>query len=353
MKAQTAIRIGFAVLIMSAVIPLFYGLNLYMEVAVKKILPEGQSKYIVVKPGVKVRNFADQLKADGVVSSATYFTVAYISQHPSKTLQAGLYEITDQDTVLDLVEKVAKGLSLLESITLVEGWDWHQVQHSLSQGGRLKTHTEQTILQYLHKKYPKCIWGLPLKSLEGVLMPDTFKFKRGVSDLVIIEQAFVNQQLLMQDAWQKRDPQTRYKNPYEALIVASLIERESRYPPEYPKIAAVILNRIHRGIPIQIDASVMYGLGKHQQRLTFSDLKLDTPHNTYLHKGLPPTPISMPGKKAIWAALHPFKFDALFYVLDAKNNKKHIFTSNFEDHLRAKSRNKKTKQTEQAPTPQE
>lgn len=348
MKAQTAVRTGFAILIMSAVIPIIYGLNLYMEVAVKKMLAEGQVKQVVVEKGVKVRTFADKLKAEGVISSATYFTVAYISQHPSKTLQAGLYEITDEDTVLDLVEKVAKGHSLLESITFVEGWDWHQVQQSLNRGGRFMVHSEQSIQRYLEKKYPGHIWGSPLRSLEGVLMPDTFKFKRGVSDLVIVDYAFSQQQDFMKSAWQKRDPHTGYKSPYEALIVASLIERESRYPPEYPKIAAVILNRIHKGIPIQIDASVMYGLGKHQQKLTYADLKHDTPHNTYLHKGLPPTPISMPGKKAIWAALHPFKFDALFYVLDAKSKRQHIFTSNFEAHLKAKGNNKKIAQAEVA-----
>jgi UPF0755 protein len=346
MKAQTAVRTGFAILIMSAVIPIIYGLNLYMEVALKKMLPEGHTKQVVVDRGVKVRTFADRLKAEGVISSSTHFTVAYISQYPSKTLQAGLYEITDQDTVLDLVEKVAKGLSLLEAVTLVEGWDWHQVQQSLRQGGRLTLHSEQSIQRYLEKKYPDHIWGSPLQSLEGVLMPDTFKFKRGVSDLVIIDYAFAQQQAFMKSVWAKRDPQTGYKSPYEALIVASLIERESRYPPEYPKIAAVILNRISKGIPIQIDASVMYGLGKHQQKLTYADLKRDTPHNTYLHKGLPPTPISMPGKKAIWAALHPFKFDALFYVLDAKGKRQHIFTNNFQAHLKAKGNNKKITQGE-------
>jgi UPF0755 protein len=172
--------------------------------------------------------------------------------------------------------------------------------------------------------------------MEGLLMPDTFKFKRGISDMVIITDAFAKQAAFMADAWRARDRSAGYRSPYQALIVASLIEKESCYPPEYPKIAAVILNRLHKKIPIQIDASILYGLQRHQQRVRFSDLKIDTPYNTYKHKGLPPTPISMPSKQAILAALHPYKFDALFYVLDASKKNAHIFTNTFESHLKAK-----------------
>ena len=121
--------------------------------------------------------------------------------------------------------------------------------------------------------------------------------------------------------------------------MASLIEKESRYPQEYAKIAAVILNRLKKKMPIQIDASILYGLGHHQSRVTYRDLKKDTPYNTYLHKGLPPSPISMPGKHAIIAALHPYKFDALFYVLDSKKINQHICTNTFESHLKAKYNN--------------
>ena len=341
MKLTTFVRTCFATLLFAVLIATMYVLNIYVEIAIKKMVPEGEKRHILVRKGVKVRTFASELKKKGFIYSPTYFTVAYISQHPSKTLQAGLYEINDQDTLLDLVEKIARGYSILESLTIIEGWDWSQTRKAFQYEKRFARHSDKEILRYLNKKYTNSIWGKELSSPEGILMPDTYKFKRGISDLVIIDDAYRKQESFMKSVWEDRDLQTGYKTPYEALIVASLIEKESCYPPEYPKIAAVILNRINKKIPIQIDASILYGLGRHQQRVTYRDLKRESPYNTYKHKGLPPTPISMPSKQAIIAALHPYKFEALFYILSAKKKNQHIFTNNFESHLKEKYNNKK------------
>ena len=177
-------------------------------------------------------------------------------------------------------------------------------------------------------------------------MPDTYKFKRGIRDYTIIEEAVKKQINYVKSIWGERDQSAGYKNPYSVLIVASLIEKESSFEPEYSKIAAVVLNRIKKGIPIQIDASVIYGLGHHQARLFYSDLKKRTPYNTYLNKGLPPTPISMPSKAAIFAALHPYKFDALFYVLDGKKKNQHRFSNTYKEHLHAKKMNSEIHQVQ-------
>ena len=341
MKVTTLFRISIFAMLFAALTTVLYVFNIYVEVAVKHLVSPGMSRQILVERGVKLRKFSNQLHLKGIVSSPMHFTVAYISQHPSKTLQAGLYLVSDKDTLLDLVEMVAKGRSIMESQAIIEGWDWRQLQRSLRQEKRFRISGERDVLARLNREATASIWGVKLNHVEGLLMPDTYKFRRGVSDMEIIVDAFNRQSNFMREQWQNRDKLAGYRTPYEALIVASLIEKESRYPNEYSKIAAVILNRIKKKMPIQIDASILYGLGRHQSRVTYRDLKKDTPYNTYLHRGLPPTPISMPSKRAIHAALHPYKFDALFYVLDSTKKNQHIFTNNFESHLKAKYNNKK------------
>jgi UPF0755 protein len=138
-------------------------------------------------------------------------------------------------------------------------------------------------------------------------------------------------QKILNKAWSNRQKGLYYQNPYQALIVASLIERETRYIEEYNKIAAVILNRLAKNMRLQIDAAVLYGLEKTSGPLTKNDLLKNTPYNLYKHKGLPPTPISMPAEPAIIAALHPENSKNLYYVLSA--DARHIFSTNYQDHL--------------------
>ena len=338
MKLKTFLRLTIVLMMFFILLLGFYIGNIYIDVAMTKILPKEKRAEIVVDRGVKVRDFAKILEKNGYVSSATFFTVTYVSQYPSKSMQAGLYEISDQDTIVDLVEKIAKGKSKLESITIIEGTNWQQIKKQIRSNKQFINHRDNDLLIMFKKKGLLKIYGEKIDSLEGLLMPDTYKFKRGIDDHTIIEESIAKQIKYVETEWLKRDLSTQYKSPYEALIVASLIEKESRYTPEYSKIAAVILNRVQKKIPIQIDAAVIYGLGKHKNRLYYSDLKRKSPFNTYLNKGLPPTPIAMPSKEAIHAALHPYKFDALFYVLDSVKSNQHIFSNNFKAHLEAKNK---------------
>lgn len=333
MKLTHLFRGATALALFLCVTLTLYVLNVYVEIAVRTILAPGDSEEVIVERGVQVRRFASQLEDRGLVSAATHFTVAYISQYPSSSMQAGLYEINDTDTLLTLVNKIARGASLLEKITIIEGWQWKQVKQSLHAHQQFTISSDRQILQGINSKYRQVLrGGKALISLEGLLMPDTYKFKRGISDHSIVNTAVSQQVHTLMHEWKSRDRTTNYTTPYQALIVASLIERESGYPAEYSKIAAVILNRINVAMPLQIDAAVIYGMGRHQARLKHSDLKRDTAYNTYTRRGLPPTPIGMPSHAAIHAALHPFKFGALYYVLDAAHPYRHIFTSSFAEH---------------------
>ena len=333
MKLTHLFRGATALALFLCVMLTLYVLNVYVDSAVRTILSPGQYEEVVVERGIQVRRFASQLEDRGLVSAATHFTVAYISQYPSSSMQAGLYEINDTDTLLTLVNKIARGASLLEKITIIEGWQWKQVKQSLHAHQQFTISKDQQILEEINRDFKYTLrGGKALISLEGLLMPDTYKFKRGISDRSIVKTAVSQQVNTLMHEWESRDKTTNYATPYQALIVASLIERESGFPAEYSKIAAVILNRIRVNMPLQIDASVIYGMGRHQARLKHSDLKRDSAYNTYTRRGLPPTPIGMPSHAAIHAALHPFKFGALYYVLDGAHPYRHIFTTSFADH---------------------
>lgn len=336
-KIKTLLRFALFALIFLAVLSGLYVSSIYCEVSIKKILPYGQSDEIVVKPGTSLRGFAKQVEARGYVSGARLFTVAYLSQYPSKTMQAGAYQVTDQDTILDLVNKIGKGKSKLESFTIIEGQSWRAIKKNMHMSNSFITHREVDLLNRFKERGFTKFYQQELHSLEGLLMPNTYLFKRGIHDYKIIEEAMVMQTEYLKNKWQQRDYKTPYQNPYEALIVASLIEKESHYIAEYPKIAAVIINRIRSSMPIQIDAAVIYGLGGHKKKVLYRDLKKDTPYNTYRKKGLPPTPIGMPSKSAIDAALHPYEFAALFYVIDSNDKSRHIFTNDYKSHLAAKN----------------
>ena len=341
MKLTHIVRGATAFALFFSVMLTLYVLNVYVEIAVRTMLAPGQHEEVVVERGIQVRRFAKQLEEQGLISAARHFTVAYISQYPSSSMQAGLYEISDTDTLLSLVKKIAHGESLLEKMTIIEGWQWKQVKQSLRVQQQFTSSNDRQILREINQQFKYIInSGKQLISLEGLLAPDTYKFKRGISECSIVKSAVSQQVNFLMREWKARDRTTNYSNAYQALIVASLIERESSFPREYPKIAAVILNRIRLNMPLQIDASVIYGMGRHQAQLKHSDLKRDSAYNTYTRRGLPPTPIGMPSRAAIHAALHPFKFAALYYVLSAEQPNRHIFTHSFSEHRQQKQAQK-------------
>jgi UPF0755 protein len=238
-----------------------------------------------------------------------------------------------------IAEKIALGKITYETVALIEGWGWYKVQEVLAYRNRFRLHSVSELIAYLSARFPNHLWG-NLHSLEGVLMPDTYRFSRGINDYDLLALAFKAQNHFMESQWPNRAPNLEFSTPYEALIVASIIERESQHPDEYAKISGVIQNRLKYNMPLQIDATVLYAKGVHQNKLSLRDLQHSSPYNTYRHKGLPPTPIAMPSQRAIYAALHPYNFSALFYVLDAQAPTRHVFTNTFESHRKAKYNHK-------------
>ena len=173
---------------------------------------------------------------------------------------------------------------------------------------------------------------------EGRFYPDTYYISRGVTDIELLNRAYASMQQILQTEWQQREPDLPLQTPYEALILASIVEKESAVAEERPVIAGLFINRLRKKMRLQTDPTVIYGIENYDGNIRFRDLRKDTPYNTYTRNGLPPTPIAMPGREAITATLHPEKTDYLYFVAYGDGSGRHVFSTNLEDHEKAVDR---------------
>lgn len=288
-----------------------------------------KSQIIYVPPGSSINAVSRTLHARGLLSHPIYFILLARFQGQTKRLKAGEYELEPGITPNQLLTKLATGKVILRHFTIVEGWTLKQVFVSIN-SNRYLTHTIPALsLLDISQKI-----GANTQLFEGTFYPDTYLFAAGVPDVTILKKAFWMMQRNLDSLWQKRALNLPYNDPYSALIVASLIEKETARPEERAQIAGVIVRRLEKRMLLQIDASVIYGLGEtYSGKLTRDDLQKDTPYNTYLHTGLPPTPIAMPSLASVVAALHPAPGTSLYYV--ARGDGSHEFTNSLEEHHNA------------------
>lgn len=288
-----------------------------------------------VKSGQSMKQVAWNLKKQNRLSSPRFFTWLAHLKDASHRIKAGHYLVLPGVTPNELIEKMISGEVILSRFTIVDGWTFERLMKKIQESPHfshtLKEVTPDALMAQLGAK------GL---SPEGQFYPDTYLFHQGTTDIEILKKAYQKMQTAIQDAWKNRDPSLPYKTPQEALIAASLIQKETRLLEEYPKISAVIRNRLNKGMALQIDPTVIYGLGeRYVYPLTQKQLLLDTPYNTYTRKGLPPTPIAMVNVKAFYAALHPDASDVLYFVANGQGG--HTFSNQFEDHRTAVSHYRK------------
>jgi UPF0755 protein len=292
--------------------------------------PLSKNQYInfMVLPGSSIKTVTRDLTKLGVLHNPRYFLFLARIKKATKYIKAGEYQIEPGTTPRQLLTKIVEGKAILRQITLVEGWHLKQILNAMVNNPYL-THTisENNIQQFATQ-----LGAQP--SLEGLLFPDTYLFTAGVNDHIILKRAFKVMQKKLNDEWVHRDPTIPYKNAYEGLIVASLIEKETARKEERSKIAGVIVRRLQKKMLLQIDASVIYGLGNNYKgKLHREDLKINTPYNTYLVKGLPPTPIAIPSRDSLNAAFHPEQGTELYYV--ARGDGTHEFTDSLSEHRKA------------------
>lgn len=281
-----------------------------------------------VPPGTSVKALSRQLAEAGLFPEGeSLWIVARIVNKGRANIQAGTYRIDRPMTPLELLDKMRRGDVVMMEMVFVEGTTLRQWLAALAEEQGLK-HTLKTDADV------RAALGIAQSSAEGWLFPDTYRFAPGVSDVEILKRAHAAMKKRLDDAWQARDPEVPLADPYDALILASIVEKETGAANERPLVASVFVNRMHRGMRLQTDPTVIYGMGEaYDGNIRKKDLVTDTPWNTYTRDGLPPTPIAMPGLGAIRAALQPAKTDYLYFV--SRGDGTHEFTRTLEEHNRA------------------
>lgn len=280
-----------------------------------------------VPAGTQVSKMADTLAKDGVMDYPSLFVLWVKLTNVRGKLKAGEYLIKPGTTPKQLIDLLISGKGIQYSLTLVEGWNFENVMKAIHQDPKL-THT----LTGLSPEEIMTKIGHPGEHPEGQFFPDTYCFPAGMSDVAFLQRAYNRLQQKLSQAWTSREGNFLLKSPYEALILASIIEKESDHRDEYGEISGVYHRRIQRNMPLQADPTVIYGAGKlYNGKLTIDLLKTPSPYNTYLIVGLPPTPIAIPSEKALIAATHPKAGDSLYFVAKGEG-KGHVFSRSYDDH---------------------
>ncbi|HYC43587.1 MAG TPA: endolytic transglycosylase MltG, partial [Noviherbaspirillum sp.] len=282
-----------------------------------------------IKPGSGVKSSADQIAAAGVPLNPDLFHLLARFSGKSTRLKAGNYELKPGTSPLALIDQLVRGEFAQESLAIIEGWTFKQMRQAIDAHPKIRHDTaglsDKELLAKISTDY---------KHPEGLFFPDTYLFAKGSSDLQIYKQAHALLQKRLEEAWNKRAPNVPYKTPYEALIMASIVEKETGQKSERNLIAAVFVNRLRLGMLLQTDPTVIYGMGdRFQGNIRKKDLETDTPYNTYTRPGLPPTPIALPGAESLAAALNPATSDVLYFV--SRGNGTSEFSNNLADHNRA------------------
>ena len=285
--------------------------------------------YFVLKHGSTLRGVAQQLVQEGVLREPWSFIAMVRGFGKDQDVKAGNYQFEAGLTPLSLLYMITNGDATQNGITFIEGWTFRQMREALNQQDGLR-HLSMSLPD---KALMETIGAAEIVP-EGLFFPDTYYYSSNMSDLDILKRAYWAMQRKLGMSWQAKAANLPYRDAYQALIMASIIEKETASGDERPLIASVFLNRLRAGMKLQTDPTVIYGLGvAFDGNLHKSDLLSDTPYNTYTRYGLPPTPIAMPGMASIEAALHPANSNALYFV--AKGDGHHAFSLTLAEHNRA------------------
>lgn len=295
------------------------------------IVAGGKPVEFTIAPGTGVIGVARQIADAGAPLDPFLFTLLAHGSGKGNRIKAGSYALKPGATPLRLLEQLVRGEFVQESLTIIEGWSFRQMRQAIAEHQGLKHDTANlSDSELLARLTDDDEFTAP----EGLFFPDTYLFAKGASDMQIYRQAFTLMSKRLNEAWSKRDPSLPYRTPYGALIMASIVEKETGQQSERGMIAGVFVNRLKAGMLLQTDPAVIYGMGeRYQGVIRKSDLLTDTPYNTYIRKGMPPTPISLPGAASLAAAMNPDKTDALYFV--ARGDGTSHFSSNLNAHNQA------------------
>jgi peptidoglycan lytic transglycosylase G len=283
----------------------------------------------VVKPGTSLRGLGRQLHERGVLADPyTFIWLGYLTGR-SRELKAGEYRFRAGISAAELLDQVVAGHVIKYPLVIIEGWNFRQVMHAIESAPKLTLTlaglTPAEIMSRLEH---------PGMAPEGRFFPDTYYYSQGQTDAEILAKAFSKMRTALEEEWNNRAADLPLNNMGEALVLASIVEKETARAEERPLIAGVFINRLREGMRLQSDPTVIYGLGERfDGDIRTNDLRADTPYNTYTRRGLPPTPIAMPGRKSLVAALHPADTRALYFV--SRGDGSHVFSETLAEHSAA------------------
>lgn len=301
----------------------------------------GNPVIIEIAKGDSFTQITDKLIAQNLALRPLWFTVIAIQQNSFKKLKAGEYELPPGITMPEILALFASGKTKQYAITFPEGWSFKQLFEEVQKNPYIEhtinLNSPQDAIEISNKIELEAFLsniGANITHPEGLFFPDTYFFERHTTDVSLLKRAYDKMQCILQQEWQHKADGLPLKTPYEALILASIIEKETGSKTERPLIAGVFIRRLQTGMLLQTDPTVIYGMGENYHgNIDSDDLKTATPYNTYATKGLPPTPIAMPGQDAIYAALHPDNSDNIYFV--SRGDGSHIFSANLKDHNQA------------------
>lgn len=288
-----------------------------------------QKQIFEIKTGDRVNQIVDRLKNQQIDVNIRWFKIIGYNQGVIQKLKAGVYELKPGLTTLQLLTLFTTGKSRQYAITFPEGWSFKQIRQKIADTPEIQQTLagvdNETLMARLQADY---------QHPEGLFFPDTYFFDRNTTDFSLLKKAYVKMQRVLTREWNNKSNDLVIKTPYETLILASIIEKETAVATERTLISGVFSRRLQIGMMLQTDPTVIYGMGeRYQGNIRRQDLRQPTSYNTYVIQGLPPTPIAMPGKEAIYAALHPASGKSLYFV--SKGNGTHIFSATLKAHNNA------------------
>ncbi|WP_266158424.1 endolytic transglycosylase MltG [Dyella silvatica] len=284
---------------------------------------------IDVARGNSLKDIVRMLRERGLsAASPLYWRLLAEQMHAVGKLHAGEYALNSGMTPRDLIANMTAGKVLQRNFTIVDGWSVRDLRQALTQAEHLRQDGADLDEEALMQKI-----GAPGEAAEGRFLPETYAYVKGDSDLDILKRAHAAMSKTLDSLWPERDKSLPLATPYDALILASIVEKETGRADERARIAGVFIRRLNMHMLLQTDPTVIYGMGdRYAGNIHRSDLTTDTPYNTYTRTGLPPTPIALPGKPALWAAMHPAAGDELYFV--ARGDGGHVFSRTLEEHNR-------------------
>lgn len=288
-----------------------------------------EDSVFLVENGSSLSKMANQLREKNIISNKKTFVLLARFRRDTRNIHSGEYKITKGMSQNEILSMLVSGKVITYPLTLLEGWSFTQFKDELRKATKLK----QTLPEISNIQLMKILGNEKLHP-EGSFYPDTYLYTAGSTDVSILKKAFNKMQASLDKQWENRESNLPYKSKYEALIMASIVEKETGKAEERPLIAGVFVNRLRKKMKLQTDPTVIYGMGdRFKGNIRRKDLRKDTPYNTYTRYGLPPTPIAMPSEAAIYAALHPEKTKAIFFV--SRGDGSHVFSETLKQHNQA------------------